>query len=137
VDFKIRTMMVHNEEVKLQIWDTAGEERFRTITSSYYRGTHGIMVVYDITQPESLNNVRKWLQEIERYAAENVTKTLLGNKCDLASDRHVSYDDAREFADSLGLPLLEVSAKSGTNIEEAFSRLALDVITQLQAAENQ
>ena len=71
-----------NRQVTLQIWDTAGQERFRTITSSYYRGAHGIIVVYDVTDQDSFDNVKQWLQEIERYASENVKKLLRGSKVD-------------------------------------------------------
>lgn len=81
--------------IKLQIWDTAGQERFRTITSSYYRGAHGIIVVYDTTDLESFNNVKQWLHEIDRYASENVNKLLVGNKSDLTSKRAVSFDQAK------------------------------------------
>lgn len=83
VDFKIRTLELEGKVVKLQIWDTAGQERFRTITSSYYRGAHGIILVYDVTDLDSFKNLRYWLAEIERYAADAVNKLLLGNKCDL------------------------------------------------------
>lgn len=103
VDFKIRTIDLDGKTIKLQIWDTAGQERFRTITSSYYRGAHGIIVVYDTTDLESFNNVKQWLHEIDRYASENVNKLLVGNKSDLTSKRAVSFDQAKEFADSLGL----------------------------------
>merc|ERR1712184_163282 len=89
VDFKIRTVDLDTKTIKLQIWDTAGQERFRTITSSYYRGAHGIIIVYDITDVESFNNVRQWLFEIDRFASENVNKLLVGNKCDLVSKRIV------------------------------------------------
>merc|ERR1712023_429870 len=82
VDFKIRTVELEGKTIKLQIWDTAGQERFRTITSSYYRGAHGIIVVYDVTDIDSFNNVKQWLCEIDRYACENVNKLLVGNKCE-------------------------------------------------------
>ncbi|CAL5322901.1 unnamed protein product [Camellia sinensis] len=95
VDFKIRTVEQDGKTIKLQIWDTAGQERFRTITSSYYRGAHGIIIVYDITDQESFNNVKQWLNEIDRYASENVNKLLVGNKCDLTDNRAVSYDTAK------------------------------------------
>jgi len=124
VDFKIRTIDINGSQVKLQIWDTAGQERFRTITSSYYRGAHGIIVVYDITNPDSFQNVRKWLQEINRYASENVQKILVGNKADLVSERKVSYEDAKELADELGVAFLETSAKNASNVELAFENMA-------------
>ena len=81
VDFKIRTIELHGEKVKLQIWDTAGQERFRTITSTYYRGTHGVIVVYDVTSGESFANVKRWLHEIDQNC-EVVNRILVGNKND-------------------------------------------------------
>nr|KJB39674.1 hypothetical protein B456_007G029600 [Gossypium raimondii] len=95
VDFKIRTVEQDGKTIKLQIWDTAGQERFRTITSSYYRGAHGIIVVYDVTDQESFNNVKQWLNEIDRYASDNVNKLLVGNKCDLTANKVVSYETAK------------------------------------------
>merc|ERR1739848_825252 len=124
VDFKIRTIQLDGKTIKLQIWDTAGQERFRTITSSYYRGAHGIIVVYDTTDLESFNNVKQWLHEIDRYASENVNKLLVGNKSDLTSKREVSFDQGKEFADSLGIEFLETSAKTSTNVEQAFLTMA-------------
>ncbi|KAK1797494.1 hypothetical protein P4O66_008345 [Electrophorus voltai] len=156
VDFKIRTIELDGKTIKLQIWDTAGQERFRTITSSYYRGAHGIIVVYDVTDQESYNNVKQWLQEIDRYASENVNKLLVGNKCDLTTKKVVDYTTAkqakdfagarnpemeysdlitpvffsqakREFADSLAIPFLETSAKNATNVEQAFMTMAAEI----------
>jgi small GTP-binding protein len=127
VDFKIRTLELEGKTIKLQIWDTAGQERFRTITSSYYRGAHGIIIVYDVTDMESFNNVKSWLSEIDKYAADNVNKLLVGNKCDLVVKKTVDYNTAKDFADSLGIPFLETSAKNATNVEEAFTRMASDI----------
>lgn len=89
IDFKIRTMEVDGERVKLQIWDTAGQERFRTITTAYYRGAMGILLVYDVTDERSFNNIRNWLRNVEQHASPNVNKILVGNKCD-SEDKRVS-----------------------------------------------
>merc|ERR1712039_894113 len=87
VDFKIRTLDLDGKTVKLQIWDTAGQERFRNITSSYYRGAHGIIVVYGINDRASLNNVEAtWMKEISKHAADGVNTLLVGNKCDLREE---------------------------------------------------
>ncbi|GAA5812961.1 hypothetical protein MFLAVUS_006423 [Mucor flavus] len=127
VDFKIRTIELEGKTVKLQIWDTAGQERFRTITSSYYRGAHGIIVVYDVTDEDSFNNVKQWLQEIDRYAAEGVNKLLVGNKSDLVDKKVVTTEQAKEFSESLKIPLLETSAKDATNVEQAFLTMAKQI----------
>jgi len=127
VDFKIRTIDLEGKTVKLQIWDTAGQERFRTITSSYYRGAHGIIVVYDVTDPDTFTNVKQWLQEIDRYACEGVNKLLVGNKNDLANKKAVEYSVAKEFSDQLSIPFLETSAKNATNVEQAFLTMAKQI----------
>jgi len=127
VDFKIRTIELDGKTIKLQIWDTAGQERFRTITSSYYRGAHGIIVVYDVTDQESFNNIKQWLQEIDRYASETVNKLLVGNKCDLTAKKVVDYSTAKEYADQLDIPFLETSAKNATNVEQAFMTMAAEI----------
>ncbi|XP_051521490.1 ras-related protein ORAB-1-like [Myxocyprinus asiaticus] len=127
VDFKIRTIEMEGKTVKLQIWDTAGQERFRTITSSYYRGAHGIIIVYDVTEQESFNNVKQWLEEIDRYACENVSKLLVGNKIDLATKKLVDFTTAKEFAESLKIPFLETSAKNANNVEKAFLTMASEI----------
>jgi len=127
VDFKIRTIELDGKTIKLQIWDTAGQERFRTITSSYYRGAHGIIVVYDVTDLESFNNVKQWLQEIERYACENVNKLLVGNKSDMVQKKIIDFSTAKEYADNIGIPFLETSAKDSTNVEQAFLTMAAEI----------
>jgi len=127
VDFKIRTIELDGKTIKLQIWDTAGQERFRTITSSYYRGAHGIIIVYDVTDHESFTNVKTWLSEIERYASDHVNKLLVGNKCDMTNKKVVDYDVAKDFADKVEMPFLETSAKAATNVETAFLRMASEI----------
>ncbi|KAK9280437.1 hypothetical protein L1049_014127 [Liquidambar formosana] len=113
-------------------WDTAGQERFRTITSSYYRGDRGIIVVYDVTDQESLNNVKQWLNEIDRYASENVYKLLVGNKCDLTANKVVSYETGKIIYDSMFiffifLGICGTSAKNATNVEQAFMAMAAEI----------
>jgi len=120
VDFKIRTIDLEGKVVKLQIWDTAGQERFRTITAAYYRNAQGIIVVYDVTDNDTFVNVKTWLQEIARYATDGVEKLLVGNKSDLTSKKTVEYSVAKEFADSIGVPFMEASAKDSINVEQAF-----------------
>jgi len=127
VDFKIRTIELDGKVIKLQIWDTAGQERFRTITSSYYRGSHGIIVVYDITDSESFSNVKHWMNEIDKYASANVKKLLVGNKSDQVTKRAVETETAKELADKLMIPFLETSAKSAQNVEKAFLTMAAEI----------
>ena len=127
VDFKSRTIELDGKTIKLQIWDTAGQERFGKMKSPYYRGAHGIIVVFDVTDQESFSNVKQWLHEIDKYAPANVKKLLVGNKCDLASKRAVPTEQAAKFAEGLGLEYLETSAKSTLNVEKAFTAIAREV----------
>lgn len=131
VDFKIRTIELDGKTIKLQIWDTAGQERFRTITSSYYRGAHGIIIVYDVTDQDSFKNVKQWLKEIERYASDNVNKLLVGNKCDLKPKKVIDSKDAEDFAKNLGIPFLETSAKTAQGVEQAFMTMAAEIKNRL------
>eukprot|EP01084_Bolivina_argentea_P124723 220994_1 len=133
VDFKIQTIDLESKTIKLQIWDTAGQERFRTITSSYYRGAHGIIVVYDVTDRDSFQNVKQWLHEIDRYACENVNKLLVGNKSDLEEKRAVPFEEAKEFADSLGIEFLETSAKNADNVDNAFMTMAGQIKSRMKS----
>ena len=133
MDFRFRTVKIENKTVKLQIWDTAGQERFRTITSAYYRGADGIIMVFDVTSTESFDHVNDWLKEVNRYAAEGTVKLLVGNKCDRTADKVVTEEQAKEFADELGIAFLETSAKSSKNVEEAFLTMAGELIRQRDA----
>lgn len=137
VDFKIRTVELDGKIIKLQIWDTAGQERFRTITSSYYRGAHGIIVVYDVTDQESFDNVKTWLSEIDRYANEHVNKLLVGNKADLVSKKVIETQAAQEFASELNIPFLETSAKDSKNVEQAFMTMAAEIKARMATQSTQ
>jgi Ras-related protein Rab-1A len=134
VDFRFRTVTIDKKTVKLQIWDTAGQERFRTITSAYYRGADGIIMVYDVTSPESFDHVEEWLSEVDRYANENTAKLLVGNKADLIEEKQVSEETAQRFADKLGISFLETSAKTATNVDAAFLTMAKELIKNREKA---
>lgn len=128
VDFKTKNITIDGKMVQLQVWDTAGQERFRTITSSFYRGAHGIIVVYDISDQATFNNVKLWMQEIQRYAAGGVCKMLVGNKVDLEDRRVISTSTAKDYAEGLGIGFIETSAKTGTDVEKAFERLTTEIV---------
>ncbi len=123
VDFRHRTVTVNGESCKLQIWDTAGQERYRTITSAYYRGADAIVMVYDVTNQESIRHINDWMAEVNRYAAPDTCKLLIGNKCDLESQRVVPTATAKSFAEELNIPFIETSAKDGVNVDKAFIQL--------------
>ena len=135
VDFKIRNVKMGDQTIKLNIWDTAGQERFKTITSTYYKGAHGIILAYDVTDRESFNNVNNWLAEVKKHAGAQVIKLLVGNKCDLENERVVSTKEAKEFADSLGISFLETSAKQRVNIDESFMTLTKQIYELLPETE--
>lgn len=127
VDFKIRTVDINGEKVKLQIWDTAGQERFRTITATYYRGTHGVIVVYDVSNGQSFANVKRWLHEIDQNCDE-VSRILVGNKDDDPDMKVVLTQDAQRFAEQMDIQLYETSAKENKNVEEMFLAITRQVL---------
>ena len=120
VDFKSKDINIAGKKIKLQIWDTAGQEKFRTITTSYYRGAHAIAIVFDLTKRETYEHVKRWLNDINRFAKENVLKFLIGNKSDLVNERQVKYEEARLFAYQMKAMYFDVSAKKNENINEFF-----------------
>lgn len=130
VDFKAKDIIVNNKKVKLQLWDTAGHERFRTITTSYYRGAHGIATVFDLTNRESFEHVERWLEEINKYAKENVMRFLIGNKSDLVNERKVSYEEVRALANKLNIYYVETSAKNNINISDFFQIATKDYLNK-------
>ena len=140
VDFKVKTIDIDGKKVKLQIWDTAGQERFRTVVSTYFRGAHGIFLIYDITNRDSFKNLENWLIEIEKNASENVLKILIGNKNDLEDERDIASDEGKAFANRNGMQFIETSAKMNTNVNEAFEtlgKLMIDFNSQQKQAMTQ
>jgi len=120
VEFGSRTVEVSGKMIKLQCWDTAGQDRFRSIVRSYYRGAAGALLVYDITRRESFEHVSQWLSEARSHADADLVLTLVGNKCDKAADRQVSFDEGHAFAQRHGLYFLETSAVTGHMVDQAF-----------------
>ena len=125
VDFKVKHLQQDDgTRVKLTVWDTAGQERFRTLTSSYYRGAHGVVLVYDVTRQDSFDHLEQWLREVEMYSpghGESVVKLLVGNKVDL--ERKVTKDKADAWARERGMLFLETSAKRNVCIQQVFQEV--------------
>ncbi|XP_044065194.1 ras-related protein Rab-13 isoform X1 [Siniperca chuatsi] len=137
IDFKVKTIEVDGKKVKLQVWDTAGQERFKTITTAYYRGAMGIILVYDITDEKSFENIQNWMKSIKELfirqedlmnASAGVSRMLLGNKCDIEAKRKVSKETGEKLAKDHGIRFFETSAKSSINVEESFLSLARDIL---------
>ena len=124
LDYRLRSMKLKSgKSIKLQIWDTAGQDRFRAITKNYYKGSHGIILIYDITNTQSFENVKTWVNQIREEASSNVIIYITGNKVDMEDERKVDRDDGEKLAEELGFPFVETSAKNGININETFEDL--------------
>ena len=140
VEFGARMITVDDNasnptQVKLQIWDTAGQESFRSITRSYYRGAAGALLVYDITRRDTFLHLNKWLEEAQQHAQPNMVILLIGNKSDLEHRRAVSTDEGKAFAQQHGLLFMETSAKTAFNVEQAFLQTAQEIHGKIQSGE--
>ena len=122
LDYRLKSMTLKNgKNIKLQIWDTAGQDRFRAITKNYYKGANGIILIYDITNLQSYENVKNWISQIKEEANPNVLIYLAGNKIDVGEEeRVVKTEEGQKIADELNLPFYETSAKNGVNVNEIF-----------------
>ena len=135
VEFGSRTVQINDKSIKLQIWDTAGQESFRSITRSYYRGSIGALLVYDITKRSSFENLQKWIEEMKENAYSKMTTILIGNKVDLENERQVSFEEGQSFAKEHGLMFFETSAKASTNVEKAFLNITQTIYSNLENGE--
>jgi len=128
VDFKWKKVTRNERKLKLQVWDTAGQERFRTITPAYYHAAMGVVLTYDITDEETFKHVEYWVEQLQSHGDENVQRILVGNKSDLTDLRKVSAEDGRALAEKYGMSFFECSAKTGASVDEAFEKIADDVV---------
>jgi len=137
VDFGVKNCIVGQHRVKLNLWDTAGQESFRSITRSYYRGCSGVMLIYDVTCRESFEHLRRWCAEVREYAIDNPTVTIIGNKTDLKTRRVVSLAEGLRLSEALGALFFEASAKNdcSSKLSSFFVRAAQTVVDRLEQGE--
>ena len=132
-DYKFKVVTLKSgKEVKVQIWDTAGQERFRTIAKSYYRGAHGIILVFDVTNQKSFDNIRKWLNQIKEQAKKTICIVLIANKID-SDGRIVTKEEGERLAKESNLEIFEASAKEKINVNEAFERIIENISENYEA----
>ncbi|XP_072324732.1 ras-related protein Rab-10-like [Scyliorhinus torazame] len=128
IDFRVKTIKIReNCTIKLQIWDTAGQERFHALTTHYFRGSDGLMLVYDITNLKTFINITYWIKDTDENAGNDIGRILIGNKCDMLA-RQVSWDNGKRLAQEHGMQFFETSAKEDMNIDKAFAALGEEII---------
>ena len=127
IEYKVKKININGADINLQIWDTAGEERFRSITQNYMKGADGILYVFDITQKSSFDNLKTWIRQSEEIT-EGFKKIIVGNKSDLENERRIQKETVQKFCDERNIKGIEVSAKMGTKVSEAFETLAKLII---------
>jgi len=129
VDLKVKMVNFRGKKLKLTIWDTAGQERFRTLTSAYYRGAHGIVLVYDISSRQSFEDIKEWLKEVDVYSTNaEAVKMLVGNKTDREPQREVTKEQGAAFARANNMLFIEASAKTQSGVELAFEELIQKIL---------
>ena len=131
LDYRLKSMTLKSgKNIKLQIWDTSGQERFRAITKNYYKQAHGILLMYDITNDKTYSNIQKWITQIKEETSSNIVVFIIGNKIDLEKERVISYDDGKNLAEQYQYPFFEASSKTAVNINEIFENIAEKVDEQ-------
>jgi len=133
VEFGTKTVQCHDKTIKLQIWDTAGQENFRSLTRSYYRAAVGAILVYDITRRKTFEALDAWVDDLKINASSHVVIMLVGNKSDNQDKREVSYEEGKKFAEDHGLLFFETSARNADHVNEAFMQMTETVCDKIQA----
>ena len=128
VEFGIKYLTLDNLQLKVQIWDTAGMERYRSITSAYYKGAKGVIVVYDICRKVSFDNIDKWIDDFKSKADEDAVILIIGNKSDLQDKREVNTEEVKLKAEKKKMAFMETSAKNNENVSKAFLQLFKEII---------
>ena len=137
VEYKVKKITINGVDINLHIWDTAGQERYRSITSAYYKGSKGCFIVYDITSQQSFDDVEKWYEEISKITEKNISIILVGNKCDLESERKVTIEMGEEKAKNLNCPFYETSALNNTHIDTVFQTITEDIYNRCKNERNE
>ena len=132
VEFISKSYKINNQVFKIEMWDTAGQERYKSITAAYYKGAKGALIVYDTTQKTSFENIDKWMVEIKDKASKDMKLMIIGNKTDLKDSRQVETNEALQKAKDLEAPLMETSAKDGSNVREAFYDLLKEMYREIR-----
>jgi len=127
MDFLTCNLELEDKIFKLRLWDTAGSERFRSVTKGYYSNSCCAIIVYDITDQNSFNSVKQWIEDCQSYASKNIHLILVGNKIDLKEQRKVNKEDAKSLSEEYGMDFFETSAKSGENIDELFLSICKNI----------
>lgn len=133
VEFLSKTFIINKEIFKIEIWDTAGQERYKAITAAYYKGAMGAMIVYDVTNQNSFDNVNRWSSEIREKASKNINLIMIGNKIDLKDNIAVNSEMSQEKAKSLNMAVMETSALDSSNVQEAFFQLLKEMYKSVKA----
>ena len=120
LDYRLKTLILEEQKiVKIQLWDTAGQDKFRAITRNYYKGASGIILIFDVTNIKSYENIKKWINEIKEEISEKVSIVLIGNKIDNVQERKISKEQGEKLANEIGIKFFETSAKTGEGINES------------------
>ena len=128
LNYRIKTLNIDNNPIRMQIWDTSGEEKFKAIAKNFYRGAHGVLLIYDICEKNSFLDVKSWIEQIiENTDNDDIVMILCGNKCDMEKERNISRNEGENLANSYKIPFFECSAKENINIDEIFNTMAKNI----------